>query len=639
MDIDFSGILKLFKDLNRSSLTYILKADVPNLIIAMSNQISSETERFIENLNLEISSPTFEISKFSNLETLDLAENYFPNKFTNAFQLCDIDGIGYYLIDISNTDKIDLEKMPHLKTLYEIISREMILNFDLKEKLNFTFAKIDAVVYTYNLKTEKYDFISNSVEKVLGLTEDTLRSKRLSLVKRVPKEYLREYKKFLKKVNQGEHSSIDFQYINNFGQRQYLNHVAGPIHNNGRIEKIVGVINDVTRETELLQKLSESEKRFEILINTAIDFIFSLDEFGYLQRVNENGANALGYKSEEMIQKHFLEFVEEDQKDEISKSFQKMLLSKSTVHFEINFLHKLDKSIKYEFLATPLIDGAKVTGLLGIGRDISRRRKNEEEIAELKRKFKDSQRLVEIEKDRAKQQITILEEINNIKSEFISNVSHELRTPLASIVGFAEAIASDEDMPKNVVSEFSDILFTEGKRLARFIDDILDFSELESGGATLQKENFNIIDLLKLISVKVKKDFEIANISFTPLLPDAEIPIFADKEKLNKAFSSIFENILRFTKSGDSVSVAVQDFLKEVEISISDNGVGFAENELELLFDKFHSSGSTNAATPTPGIALSLVKQIFDHHKGILQVKSSVGKGSTYIIRLPKIIE
>lgn len=639
MDIDFSGILKLFKELNNSSLTYILEADNPNVIIAMSNKISLESETFVKNLNLEISAPDFELSNLPSLASLNLAKISFPDSFINAFLLCTVDNIKYYLIDISNKNEMNLEKEPHLKTLYETISREIELNFDLKEKLNFTFSKIDAVVYTYNLKTERYDFISNSVEKVLGLTEETLRSKKLSLVKRVPKEYLREYKNFLKKVNQGEHSSIDFQYINNIGQRQFLNHVAGPIHSNGKIEKIVGVINDISREKELLNKLNESEKRFEILISTAIDFIFSLDEFGYLQRVNKNGANALGYKSEEMIKKHFLDFVEEDQRDEISQSFQKMLLSKSTVHFEINFLHKLDKSIKYEFLATPLVEGNTVTGLLGIGRDISRRRKSEEDITDLKQKLKDSQRLVGIEKDRAKQQITILEEINNIKSEFISNVSHELRTPLASIVGFAEAIASDEDMPKNIVLEFSDILFTEAKRLARFIDDILDFSELESGGATLQKENLNVIDLLKTIIEKAEKEFEIANISFTPLIPDAEIPIFADKEKLNKAFSSIFENILRFTKSGDNVSLAVQDFLKEVEISISDDGIGIAEKELELLFDKFHSSGSTNSATPTPGIALSLVKQIFDHHKGILQIKSSLGKGSTYIIRLPKIID
>jgi len=142
--------------------------------------------------------------------------------------------------------------------------------------------------------------------------------------------------------------------------------------------------------------------------------------------------------------------------------------------------------------------------------------------------------------------------------------------------------------------------------------------------------------MLKSVAVKAEADLKSKNISFTSLIPDAEIVIFADREKLVKAFNTIIENTMRYTKSGDKVSFVVQDFLKEVEIVISDSGDGISENELELLFDKFHSSGSTNAITPTAGIALSLVKQIFDHHKGLLQVKSNIGEGSTFIIRLPK---
>ncbi|MCF6269409.1 MAG: PAS domain S-box protein [Melioribacteraceae bacterium] len=640
MDIDFSGLLKLFKELNGSSLTYILKADNPDLIIAVSDEISKKQNVFIQKFNSEISEAAFELSKLSTLDSQNLLKDYFPDSFINPFLLCKIEGNNYYLIDISNHNKIDLDEEPHLKTLLETVSTQLKLSFDLHEKLNLTFSKINAVVYSYNLKTKKYDFISSSIEKVLGLTEEDLKKKKMSLIRRIPKEFRLDYKNFLRKVTHGESSSIDFQYFNNFGHRQFLHHAAEPILNsNGRIEKIVGVINDVSREKEILHKLSKSEKRFGLLINTAIDFIYSLNGFGYLLQVNENGANSLGYKSEEMLGMHFLDFAAEDQKNQISKSFQKMLSSKQTVHFEIDLQHKLNKTIKYEFLATPLIEGDTITGMLGIGRDVSRRRKNEEEIANLNQKLKESQRLVEIERDRAKQQITILEEINILKNEFIANVSHELRTPLASIVGFAETLASDEDLPKDLVSEFSEIIFTEGKRLARFIEDILDFSELESGGANLHKENLNIIELMKTISEKVKEGFETANISFTSLIPEAEITIFADREKLVKAFTTIFENTLRFTKNGDQVSVVIQDFLKEVEITISDNGSGISENELELLFDKFHSSGSTSSATPTAGIALSLVKQIFDHHKGLLQVKSNLGEGTTFIIRLPKIFD
>jgi PAS domain S-box-containing protein len=639
MDIDFSGLLKLYKELNNSSLTYILRTANSNSIISKSDEFSDKQSIFSEKLNNEIITSTFNVSYNPSDESLDLFKKYFPNQFLNISELCDLDSKKYYLIDISKTDGFDITNKFHLKTLSNTFKNKLTLYYELHEKLDLTFSKIDAVVYSYNFQTKSYDFISSSVNNILGLSEEEIKAQKIRLIRRVDKNYFSDYRKFLKDVNSGEQTSIDFEYQCKTGRRKFLHHVAEPIVNNGKVEKVVGVISDITREKEIIQKLERSEKRFGLLINTAIDFIYSLNGFGYLLQVNENGANALGYKSEEMLGKHFLDFAAEDERETISDSFQKMLSSKSTVHFEISLQHKLNKSIKYEFLATPLIEGDAITGMLGIGRDVSRRRKNEETISNLNQKLKETQRLVEIERDRAKQQITILEEINILKNEFISNVSHELRTPLASIVGFAETLASDEELPRDLVSEFSNIILTEGKRLAKFIEDILDFSELESGSANLHKENFNIVDLLQTVSARAKIDFEESNISFTPLIPEAEITIFADKEKLIKAFNTILENTLRFTKDGDHVTLVIQDFLKEVEIVITDDGKGISESELELLFDKFHSTGSTNSVTPTAGIALSLVKQIFEHHKGLLQVKSSLGEGTTFIIRLPKILE
>lgn len=636
MNVDFSGLLKLYKELSGSSLCFIVKSGSRGEIISSSDDINSETETVITKFCSEFGDNNFDITNISNLQSANELISKFGCNSIFATHITNYDNHQLHLFDINKDTENPTSKNQHLSTLVNAFKNELKLSYELHEKLELTFSKIEAVVYSYNLKNNTFDFISNSAVKVLGLTEEEIRVNQKKILRNVAKNNFKEFKKFILKVKQGEQAAFDSEFKTNTGKIRFLHHVAEPVVVDGRIEKVVGVISDNTRERHVIDRLKKSEKRFGLLINTAIDFIYSLNGFGYLIQVNENGANALGYTSEEMLGKHFLDFAVDYQKDDISKSFQNMLSSKSTIHFEIDLLHKLNKPIKYEFLATPLLDGEEITGMLGIGRDITRRRQNEETIKQLNLKLKETQRLVEIERDRAKQQITILEEINILKNEFISNVSHELRTPLASIVGFAETIASDEDLPKDLVLEFSGIILTEGKRLARFIDDILDFSELESGGANLHKEEFNIINMLNLISKKAEEDFKANNITFTALIPDAEITIFADKEKLIKAFSTIFENTLRFTKSGDHVSIVIQDFLKEVGIVISDNGNGISESDLEFLFHKFHSSGSTNAATPTAGIALSLVKQIFDHHKGLLQVKSSVGEGTTFIIRLPK---
>ncbi len=636
MNIDFSGLLKLFQEHSGSSFCFILETKENGGIVASSNDLSSEVEALTTKFYSEFSGDFSDFDNISNLNSTKELLTFFNANSVFVTPLANLDCSSFYLVDINRSTEDPSYTSPYLKTIISSLESEIHLNYELHEKLELTLSKIDAVVYSYNVKKNSYDFISNSVENILGLTSEEIKKNEIKLIRGIKKNYFQEYKLFIKKVKQGESSVFDYEYKSKLGKFCFLHHVAEPIIVNGKTEKIVGVISDITKEKEVFQKLEKSEKRFGLLINTAIDFIYSLNGFGYLLQVNENGANALGYTAEEMLGKHFLDFATNYQKDELTKSFQNMLASKSTIHFEIDLLHKLNKSIKYEFLATPLLEGSEITGMLGIGRDVTRRRKNEELISNLENKLKETQRLVEIERDRAKQQITILEEINLLKNEFISNVSHELRTPLASIVGFAETLASDEDLPKELINEFSNIILTEGKRLAKFIDDILDFSELESGGANLNKEEFNVIDLLNSISSNVENDFNSKNISFTSLIPDAEIVIFADKEKLTKAFNTIFENTLRFTSSGDKVSFVIQDFLKEVEIIITDNGTGISTNELEFLFDKFHSGGSTSNTTPTAGIALSLVKQIFEHHKGILQVKSSLGEGTTFIVRLPK---
>jgi len=391
-------------------------------------------------------------------------------------------------------------------------------------------------------------------------------------------------------------------------------------------------------ELETKIKISDSEERLRLLISTAVDFIFSLNGFGYILEVNKNGANALGYSVEEMLGKHFLDFVDESKKTEISISFQKMLTNKSTTHFEIDFLHKLKKPITYEFLATPLLENNTIVGMMGIGRDVSRRKKNEEIIKELNEKLDKANRLVAIERDRAKKQITVLEELNLLKNEFISNVSHELRTPLASIVGFAETLSSEEDLEPDLTKEFSAIILAEGKRLARFIEDILDFSKLEEDSKNLNKEKCDLLKIIEDVIIETAPLIEEKKITLITEIPEAEITIFADKEKLVKAFLTIVENAIHYAESNGQVTIFVQDFLKEVEIFISDSGAGIPEKELKMFFDKFHSTGSTVSKPPLAGAALSLAKQIIEYHEGVLQIKSIVGEGSTMILHLPKII-
>ena len=230
-----------------------------------------------------------------------------------------------------------------------------------------------------------------------------------------------------------------------------------------------------------------------------------------------------------------------------------------------------------------------------------------------------------------------MEQINLLKNEFISNVSHELRTPLASIVGFAETLSSEDDLSPELIKEFSNIILTEGKRLARFIEDTLDFSKLEEDSSNLKLEEEEIVSLIRDVISETKPKMEKKNINLITEIPEAEISIFADRKKLFKAILIIIENAISLTESDGQIIIFVQDFPNEVEIFVSDSGAGIPEENLKMFFEKFHSTGKTNVETPVAGAALSLAKQIVEYHKGVLHVKSIVGKGTTMILHLPKI--
>ena len=274
--------------------------------------------------------------------------------------------------------------------------------------------------------------------------------------------------------------------------------------------------------------------------------------------------------------------------------------------------------------------------MIAIGRNITARRIDENKLKELNAKLIEANRINQIERDRAKHQISVLEELNKLKNEFISNVSHELRTPLASIVGFAETMASDQDLPQEAISEFNGIILTEGKRLAKFINEVLDFSKLESDADALVKEKFDIVPVLLDIFESHKEQAEDKGLTFSKEIPEAEMIIDGDKARIANSIGKLISNAIKFTNKEGRISLIAQDFLKEVEIIVSDTGVGIPEKEIPNLFQKFRKVNRPGTQLPGAGFGLVAVKQVIDLHKGLIQVKSEVKKGTTFIIRLPK---
>jgi PAS domain S-box-containing protein len=390
------------------------------------------------------------------------------------------------------------------------------------------------------------------------------------------------------------------------------------------------------------QKSSETTLSFysdelRSLIEVSDDLIFSLDYSGYIKSINKSGALLLSYQPEELTGKYFIEVVKTSSKSLVLNAFQKALSPDGKITtFEAILLDKLGNEFPFKFRVKTLIDKENIKGLIGMGRNLSFIKKLEDIITELSEKYKEARRIINIERSRGLQKVSLLEELNKMKSEFISNISHEFRTPLASIVGFSESIASDPSMTEEHKKEFNDVILSEGKRLAKLINGVLDLTRLERGEISLNKTRLNCIVLLHKVIEKNQESIKNKNQHLTVELPDQEIYVDGDRERLEQMFNSLLSNAIKYTGKGGRISVFGHSLFKEFEVIITDTGIGIAKKDLPYIFQKYFSDNKSAEQSAGTGLGLVFVKQIVDLHKGSISIQSELNEGTTVIVRLTK---
>ena len=377
-------------------------------------------------------------------------------------------------------------------------------------------------------------------------------------------------------------------------------------------------------------------KFFDLFLEASEDLVFILDQKGCFIKVNDFGAASLDFDTNELIGQHLMELVSMRNKSEFAESIKKIIDTSKLQVFETTLISKFGNEVTYEISGRSFKKGKEILGIVGVGRNTSEIKLLEYKIHELNLKLKESERIISLERQRSQRQKSILSELNRMKSEFISNISHELRTPLASIIGFSETIASDPKMPAEMKLEFNDIILNEGKRLAKLINDVLDISRIETGEIEINKIEFDIVELINEILESNQKLLEEKNIVLTKELPQENIILKADKEKIAKVINGILNNSIKFTNIKGRITVIAQSLYKEFEISITDTGIGIPEKDLPYIFQKFYKVSRPGTEIPGTGLGLVFAKQIVDLHKGFISIQSGVNKGTTVILKLPR---
>jgi len=401
-----------------------------------------------------------------------------------------------------------------------------------------------------------------------------------------------------------------------------------------KTERLLSSYSEDTLEGEKIS--NEWEEKFNTLIKTSPDLIILLDDSGKINLINRTGKDILEYSPEDLKGKHFLELVEKEDSSAVTNSLNRALSDKKQIKFRTHLCSLSGQIFPFEFSCSTITGNGKVLGLIGIGKNITEKLKYQKELQSLKPKLIERERLLNLERARFEQQKSVIEELNRLKYDFISSVSHEFRTTLASIIGFSETIESDKDLSDSMKKEFNRVIMSEGKRLAKLINYLLDNSSLED---RLILINITNVEVLKLVQGVIDANYEsayIKNITVTFEHPSEEIIIEADRENLYQVISALLNNAIRFTGEFGRVKIIVNNLYNEVEIIVSDTGIGIPERDQPYLFQRFFRVSRRMSEMPSIGVGLVFVKQIIDSHKGLITVQSEVGSGTTFVVKLPK---
>ncbi|MFQ5779205.1 MAG: diguanylate cyclase [Nitrospiria bacterium] len=257
-----------------------------------------------------------------------------------------------------------------------------------------------------------------------------------------------------------------------------------------------------------------------------------------------------------------------------------------------------------------------------------------ESYADLEEKVRD--RTVEL-----REMVERLEEMDRLKSEFLSNISHELRTPLTSIIGFSELLLDQTPGDLNQEQmEYIRNMFHSGHNLLEIISNLLDLSKIRAGRLEIHPGLFQIRHLINTAKMTVAPLMEKNGIHLEEEIEERLPEIYADEGKIRQVFLNLLSNAIKFTAEGGTIKISGRTVAlggeSFAEISVADTGIGIRQEDLGMIFDEFRQvDASYTRDYPGTGLGLPITKHLVEMHGGRIWVESEPGRGSTFTFTLP----
>jgi PAS domain S-box-containing protein len=362
---------------------------------------------------------------------------------------------------------------------------------------------------------------------------------------------------------------------------------------------------------ELYAEVNKSKAYIENLVENAADLIICTDLEDRILTWNLGAQALFGYGKDEIVGKRLSVLLPPERFHELEEMRSKVQISGALRDLEVRSKKKDGSMIDVSLSVSPIRDlEGQIVGFLRVAKDITEKKRFERR----------------------------LQELDQMKSDFVSNVSHELRTPLTSIKGSVDNMLDGltGGLNEKQVRYLSRIK-SNTDRLARLINDLLDLSRIESGRIEVRPTKLPLAALAGEVAEYLKPLAAEKQIQIEVPASDPSMTAWADRDKVTQVLLNLVGNAVKFTVPESTVTIAIErDGSEWVQVSVADAGPGIRSEERNRIFAKFYQIARVDKQRPKgSGLGLAICKALVEMHGGKIWVESEIGKGSKFLFTLP----
>ena len=494
---------------------------------------------------------------------------------------------------------------------------------DSEEKYRMLSENISDVIWVLNTSGYRFTYFSPSVFNLLGYTatEAVLKSVEdlilPQMVNPIKADILKGIHDFMNDNDFNNHHNHEIQQIRKDGSLVWVEITSSFRRNKAGEIEVLGVARNIEQRKNAENVLTHERMLLRMVIDHIPDAIYIKDKFGRKTLANLSDLKNMGYfNMKEVIGKTDLEiFDDEGARRGYDEDMEVLKSEYPLINHDGNFIDKLGTPRWFLTTKIPLFDDfGEISGLLGIGHDITERKEAELKLAQMAGE---------------------LREINANKDKLFSIIAHDMRGPIGSFYQILEMLTSDRQLDDNIRKVLLEELKKASKNIFNLLENLLHWSKIQRSLINIDPENYvinnSINETLELLmpAYKQKSQTVIFN-------PEKEFTVYADQDSINLVLRNIISNAVKFTPNKGNIIIQLSQDKSTTSIFVSDTGVGMDKDVIENIFRaaSFHTTFGTNGEKGS-GLGLILCRDFIERNGGVIRTESEPGKGTIMVFTLP----